>query len=134
MSNLILCSVYIYIYTTMDIRELWSVYVLYIQYKYIYIYLKCSKNERYIIVFGSVHSNRTVVVPQHNTLVTVFFNFSSIITNCKYTSMSKPNIMAYVILCSPFSSRLIASILCSGPIVLLQVFTWIEVVNVDIFV
>ena len=51
------------------------------------------------IVFGTVHSDRTVIVLIHkhfSSSLSTFFHAISIIINCKYATVSESNIMAYV--------------------------------------
>jgi hypothetical protein len=57
------------------------------------------------MVFGTVHSARTVVVLLHkhcSSWLSIFCNSISIITNCTYANVSKSNIMTYVNNLFPF--------------------------------
>jgi len=118
------CNVYIYIqYTYTSVR-------------YIYLFLmhwNCEGLTSYI--FGTVHSDRTVVVLLHKHFLSIpspFFNSASVITNCQYAAMSKLYITVYVTFHSPFLSRLIASNSSSVPIAFHQFLTWIAPGDVDL--
>jgi hypothetical protein len=55
-------------------------------------------------IFGTVHSNSTVVVLLHKHSLFIpspFFNSASSTTNCQYATVSKHNITVYVTLQSP---------------------------------
>jgi len=79
------CRVYVY--------YVYSIYtVLYI----VFIYFSCNKNVRDAsLVFGTVQSDRTVVVLLHKYIMSIlsfFCNAVSIIMNYTYADMSKSNI------------------------------------------
>jgi hypothetical protein len=61
-----------------------------------------------------------------------FFNFASIITNCKYATMSKLNISYMKHFIHPIWSCFIASNFSSVPIVFHHFFTWIAVGDADL--
>jgi hypothetical protein len=51
------------------------------------------------VVFGTVSSDRTVVVLLHkhfSSWLSIFYNSNSIITNCMYTNMSESNATGYI--------------------------------------
>jgi len=86
--------------------QIFRMCVLYVQYIYIsiqyayisvqYLFLmqiKCYRLKS--TVFGSVYSNRTVVVLLHkhfSSWLSTFYNSINIIKNCMYTTMNKSNI------------------------------------------
>ena len=82
------------------IEYIFNVYI-YIHFNSVYLFvcdaLKCNRLTSYI--YGTVHSNRTVVALLHKHFFrpSPFFNSSSIITHCQYANMRKHNIMPYVI-------------------------------------
>jgi len=61
-----------------------------------------------------------------------FFKCASIITNCKFATMSKPNIAVHVTLHSPFLSQLIVSNFSSVPVAFHQFFIWIALGDLDL--
>jgi len=82
------------------------------------------------VVFGIVHSNRTVVVllPKHfSSWLGTFCNSIGTVTNCMHA-----NVMAYVNNSFNFSGYLITSNFSSIPIVFCWLFTWIALGEVDL--
>jgi hypothetical protein len=82
-----------------------TVYIVYIYTSIPYIYLFIIQKKIYkrfaCLVFGTVHSDRTLVVLLHNTLVpvvplSVILSALSHIIYSMYANMSESNIMAYV--------------------------------------
>ena len=82
------------------------------------------------IVFGTVHSDRTVVVLIHKHFSSSLSTFHSIsiIIKCKYATMSESNITAYVNNWFTFMSNF-SSILLT---VFCRFFTWIALSDVDL--
>jgi len=80
-----ICSIYTFIYTINTF--LYNIFT----------YFWCSENMRLTsIVFGMVHSDRTVVVLLHkqfSSWIISFFNSISIVLNCTYTTMNDSNMM-----------------------------------------
>jgi len=82
------------------------------------------------IVFGIVHSDRTVVglLPKHyNSWLSTFCKSTSTVTNCTYA-----NVMAYVNSSFTFSSYLTTSNFSSIPTVFYRFLTWIALGEVDL--
>ena len=118
---------YIYIYTH-------AVNTVYILFPAMFI-TNAIKSYDTSIVFGTVHSTRTVIVMVHKHFscwCSTFFNFVSIIMNYMYTTISESRITAHVNICSTFSSWLIMSNLSYILIIFRQFFTWIALVDVDL--
>jgi hypothetical protein len=94
-----ICIVYIHFYT---------VYLfIYNGNIYIYIYKRFTS-----LVFGTVHSDRTLVVLLHkhfSSCLTTLCNFVNSITYCMYANTSESDIMAYVNNFFAFSSWFIMS-------------------------
>jgi hypothetical protein len=138
-NNLILCTLWL---TTSGHMDLFSIYVLYIQYTYIsiqYLYLfliqyKCKRLTS--IILGMVHSDRTVVVLQHKHFSSwhgTFCNSITTTTNCnmiiKWANLTLWHMST---ICSSFSSWLITSNFYSILTVFRWIFTWIALGDVDI--
>jgi len=89
--------VYIYICVCVIYTFIYSIHTFLYS---IFIYLWCNKCVRdpHHTFFCMIPSNRTVVVLLHRLFLFIpspFFNSASIITNCKYAAMSKPNVTIY---------------------------------------
>jgi hypothetical protein len=87
------------------------------------------------IVFGTVHSARTVVVFLHkhfSSWLSTFCNSSGIIMNCMCIAMSKSNITAYVN--SSFTFFMLAYYVCFSSILVVfhQFSSWITLDDVDV--
>jgi hypothetical protein len=73
-------------------------------YIYIFVYDAVKTQVTYIIHFGTVHSSSTVVVLLHKEFIftpSPLCNSASSSWNCRYATVSKPNITVYVTLHSP---------------------------------
>jgi hypothetical protein len=77
-----------------------TVYTVHIHFYSIYLFIRQQKCKGLtFVVFGAVHSKRTVVVLLHkhfSSWLSTFFNSISIITNCTYTTTSESNITEFV--------------------------------------
>ena len=87
------------------------------------------------IVFGTVHSNRTVVVllyKHFSSWLTTFCSSVNIITNCTYTTVRASDIMANVNNSFTFLKSAISPNFSSIRTVFHQYFTWIALDDVDL--
>jgi len=87
------------------------------------------------VVFGIVHSNRTVVVLLHkyfSSWLSTFCNSISIIMNCTYAIMSGLTLWHMSIIHSPFPGWLSRYNFSPKLIVFCLFFTWIALGDVDL--
>jgi len=76
-----------------------------------------------------VHSDSTAVVLLQKHLIPDLALTMSIVTNCVYAAMSKPNVLRTS---AVVQVQLIMSVFCSIPIVFHQFFTWIALGDIDL--
>jgi len=87
------------------------------------------------MVFGTVHSDRTVVVLVTNTLlpdIALSVILSALPQTIYMLLQANLTLWHMSTICSPFSSQLITFNFSSIPIIFCQFFTWIALGNADL--